>query len=64
MLANAILHQCAPGTRVVSHGFLFGSVPATRTESLIDASGNTRYVHLWVLAGPSEPAGLEDSIVP
>jgi SAM-dependent methyltransferase len=61
MLANALLEQCAPGTRVVSHSFPFGSVPATRTEVFVDTAGRTCSVHLWVIAGPSTPAGHLDS---
>jgi 2-polyprenyl-3-methyl-5-hydroxy-6-metoxy-1,4-benzoquinol methylase len=47
-LADAIGQQCAPGTRVVSHSFPFAKVPAVKTESLVDAEGQTRHVHLWV----------------
>ena len=64
MLADAILQQCAPGTRVVSHSFLFGPERPTRTESLVDATGNTHYLHLWVVERPPRPAGHEDSTVP
>lgn len=61
LIASVLLNQCAPGTRVVSHNFPFSSVPATQTESLVDASGRTRHVHLWVIAGPTTPAGHPDS---
>jgi len=55
MIAKSLISQCAPGTRVVSHSFAFTKVPTTRTESVVDAEGQNRRVHLWVLGESVTP---------
>jgi len=50
LLATALLRQCSPGSRVVSHTFPFGAVPSTKSESFVSASGQNRSIHLWVLS--------------
>lgn len=49
LMARELLGRCAPGTRVVSNGFAFEAVTTTRTESFVDAAGQARAIHLWVV---------------
>lgn len=48
-MAAELLEHCAPGTRIVSNGFPFEGCAGTRTQSIIDATGQSRDLHLWVL---------------
>lgn len=53
LVARELLGQCAPGTRVVSNGFPFEVVAATAIDSFVDAAGQSRALHLWVV--PESP---------
>jgi SAM-dependent methyltransferase len=39
------------GARVISHSFHLGTWPSVKTESFIDATGQTRTLHLWISEG-------------
>jgi ribosomal protein L11 methylase PrmA len=47
-VAERLMRECAPGTRVVSHSFPFTAFPATKTETFVDAEGKDRTIHLWI----------------
>jgi cyclopropane fatty-acyl-phospholipid synthase-like methyltransferase len=40
--------QVAPGTRVLSHNFAIETLPDVSTEHLVDNTGQTHTLHLWV----------------
>jgi 2-polyprenyl-3-methyl-5-hydroxy-6-metoxy-1,4-benzoquinol methylase len=48
-MAAELLERCAPGTRIVSNSFPFEGRARARTQSIIDATGQSRDLHLWVL---------------
>lgn len=49
LLAGELLARCAPGTRVVSNSFPFEAAAGAQTQRMIDASGQSRELHLWVV---------------
>jgi ribosomal protein L11 methylase PrmA len=49
LVAQHIREHCRPGTRVVSNGFPFAATAGARTETLEDASGRPRSLHLWIV---------------
>lgn len=48
-MAAELLERCAPGTRIVSNSFPFEGCAGALTQSIIDATGQSRDLHLWVL---------------
>jgi hypothetical protein len=55
-LQDTILAQCRPGTRVVSHAFPLANWRPNKTESVTDAEGRERTIHLWVVPQPGTAA--------
>jgi ribosomal protein L11 methylase PrmA len=49
LVAKHLISQCVPGTRVVSHSFGFEALAGVRSEDRLDADGQPRQVHLWVV---------------
>jgi hypothetical protein len=51
LIAGELRKRCAPGTRVLSHSFAIEAQQGTHSETLVDASGTRRTLHLWVVPG-------------
>lgn len=58
-MAAELLERCAPGTRIVSNSFPFEGCPGARTQTIIDATGQSRDLHLWVLPERGDAACAE-----
>jgi tRNA G37 N-methylase Trm5 len=47
-LGPKLRKELRPGVRVVSHEYLLGNWPPTRSETLIGANGRAYPIHLWI----------------
>jgi SAM-dependent methyltransferase len=47
--------QLKPGARIVSHSFKMGDWPPEKSESVTDANGFSRLIHLWTADGKIRP---------
>lgn len=58
-MAAELQERCAPGTRIVSNSFPFEGCAGARTQTVIEATGQSRDLHLWVLPERGDAACAE-----
>lgn len=60
LLRPRLLHDLAPGTRIVSHSHDMGDWEPERTVQVHDRSGRSRHIHLWVVPPADERLSSAD----